>query len=186
MMVFSLILASTLEGGIGNNNNIPWEIRDDIIQFRKITSEVNYYIKKNAIIMGRKTWESLPYKPLKDRINIIISTNPKKLEYDIDNETTFCFTNLDDAFNFCEMNLFIDKVFVIGGKSLYDMCLNNKKYSSYIQYIHLSLIIKKYECDRFINIKEIFKKYKNYNIYDIIFNKEYIYLKLINKNKINL
>lgn len=181
-MIFSLILASTMDGGIGNNNKIPWEIKDDIIQFRKITSEVNCYIKKNAIIMGRKTWESLRYRPLKDRINIIISSNPDKLGNEIDNETTYCFRNLDDAFNFCEMNLLINNVYVIGGKSIYDICLNNEKYSRYIQYIHLSLVVKRYKCDRFVNIKGIISKYKKYNINDIIFNKEFLYIKLINSN----
>jgi len=182
MMIYSLILASTLEGGIGINNEIPWNIKDDMKNFKKITTNINCYFKKNAIIMGRKTWESLPNKPLKDRINIIISSNPKKLENEIDKETTFCFNNIDEAFSYCENNLLIDKVFVIGGKSLYDICLSNEKYSKYIEYIHLSLIIKRYKCDTFINIKDILKKYRKYNMFEIIFNKEYIYLKLMNKN----
>ena len=83
-MNFSIIVACTDEGIIGVNNTIPWYIPDDLKYFKTITTgnEKN----KNIVIMGRNTWESLPtqYKPLKDRINIIIS-NTLILDKKLDN-----------------------------------------------------------------------------------------------------
>jgi dihydrofolate reductase len=178
MMVYSLILACTLDGGIGLNNNIPWNIREETELFKKITTDKNCYIKKNAVIMGRNTWDSLPFKPLKNRINIIITSNVKKI--DTSNDNIYVFHNLENAFRFCEENVCINKVFVIGGKSLYDLCLYNEKYSKYIDNIHLSIIKDKYTCDTFIDLKYLLKTYKKYNIYnDIVFNSSFIYMKLL-------
>ena len=52
--------------GIGKNNQIPWHISGDFKRFKRITSG-------HPIIMGRKTWDSLPFKPLQNRTNIIVS-----------------------------------------------------------------------------------------------------------------
>ncbi len=180
MIGISIILACTIEGGIGKDNTIPWQINGDLKLFQDITTKIdnNYnMIKKNAIIMGRKTWESLPYKPLKNRINIIISSNPAKIDT---NKNVLVYDNLDRALEYCSNDISINDIFIIGGKSLYDLCLFNPNYSKFIKYIHLSIIPKKYICDTYIDLKNILKSYKNYNIYDITFHKEFIYIKLIN------
>ena len=166
-----------MEGGIGYDNLIPWNIKSEMELFKKITQETNCVYKKNALIMGRKTWESLSYKPLKNRINIIISSNA--INNDITNENLVFFNNFDDSLEYCENNININKVFVIGGKSLYDLCLNNEKYAKNIDCVHLSIIKKKYKCDTFINLKNIINKYKNYNIYEILFNTDFIYMRLL-------
>ena len=180
MVVYSLILACTLDGGIGYNNVIPWNIKNEMVLFSKITQEPDCYYKKNAIIMGRKTWESLFYKPLKNRINIIISSSAKK---SITNEeNVIFFNNFDDSLEYCDNNVNVNKVFVIGGKTLYDLCLNNEKYAQNIDCIHLSIIKKKYKCDTFINFKHIIKKYRNYNIFEILFDSDFIYIRLLKSN----
>lgn len=172
-MLFSLILASTLNGGIGINGRIPWDLREEMMLFRQITTNVNCYIKKNAVIMGYDTWKSLPIKPLTNRINIIL-TSKKDVIRETDEIKTF--DNFDKALEFCEDNIYIDKVFVIGGSSLYNLCLNNDKYFNQIYKIHLSIIYQKYNCDTFINLKKILKLHKYYNINDVKFNKEFINL----------
>lgn len=172
-MLFSLILASTLNGGIGINGKIPWEIKDEMTIFRQLTTNVNSYIKKNAVIMGYETWKSLPFKPLKNRFNIILTSKKNVIE-ETDNIRTF--DNFDKALDYCEDNIYIDKVFIIGGSSLYNLCLNNEKYYNQIDKIHLSIVYKKYKCDRFINLKQILKHYNNYNINDVKFYKEFINL----------
>lgn len=178
MMGFSIILACTLEGGIGYNNAIPWNIKEDMMLFKKITEETSCYYKKNAIIMGRKTWESLPVKPLPNRINIIISSRSSDFNTN-NNPNIIVINNLENALFECEKSVNIDKIFVIGGKSLYDLCLNNECYSKWINDIHISILKKKYQCDTHINLKELIRKYKNYNIHDINFYKDFIYLKFI-------
>jgi len=176
-MVFSLILACTLEGGIGYYNSIPWNIKEEMRLFKKITSDVNCYFKKNAVIMGRNTWESLPYRPLKNRINIIITANPSLVTIN-DVDVITCKT-MDDALDYCEESLIINKVFIIGGKSIYDLCLNNDKYLNLLDSIHLSVIKDNHKCDTFINLKKILKTFKNYNINDIIFNSKFIHIKFL-------
>jgi len=176
-MVFSLILACTLEGGIGYYNSIPWNIKDEMKLFKKITTDVNSDLKKNAVIMGRNTWDSLPYRPLKNRLNIIITANPNLINInDIDVMT--CKT-IDEAIDYCEENLLINKVFVIGGKSIYDLCLNNEKYLNMIDCLYLSIIKDNYKCDTFINLKKILKTFKKYDINDVIFNSKFIHIKYL-------
>lgn len=63
-----LIAAVAKNGVIGNGNAIPWKLRGDMKFFAETT-------KGNVIIMGRKTWDSLGQKPLKDRTHIVISSN---------------------------------------------------------------------------------------------------------------
>lgn len=172
-MLFSLILASTLNGGIGINGRIPWNLKEEMSIFKQITTNVNCYIKKNAVIMGYDTWKSLPIRPLKNRINIILTSKKNIIQETEDIKT---FDNFDKALEFCENNIYIDKVFIIGGSSLYNLCLNNPTYFNQIDKIHLSIIYHKYKCDTFINLKKILKLRKFYNINDVKFNKEFINL----------
>ncbi|WP_224825479.1 dihydrofolate reductase [Cognatishimia sp. MH4019] len=64
--MLSLIVARARHGAIGKDNEIPWHLPEDLKLFQRETLG-------GAIIMGRKTWDSLPYKPLKSRLNIIVS-----------------------------------------------------------------------------------------------------------------
>jgi dihydrofolate reductase len=79
------ILACTHNGGIGLNGKLPWRLKEDMKLFKTITTTIqnpNDKGKLNAVIMGRKTWESIPMKfqPLPNRINIILSTTLNKKE----------------------------------------------------------------------------------------------------------
>ena len=174
-MLYSIILACTFEGGIGYNNNIPWNINNELLLFKKITSESYDCNKSNVIIMGRKTWESLKFKPLKDRINIIITNSEyKTLKYD----NLIFFNDIEKAFKYCENNININKVFVIGGKSIYDLCL--EKYENNIEYIYLSVIYKYYFCNKLINIKKILTNYQAINE-AIIFHPQFLHMKMKKK-----
>ena len=66
MIDIHLIWAQDENGGIGKNGQLPWHISEDLKNFKKITSN-------STIIMGRKTWDSLPIKPLPNRENIVLS-----------------------------------------------------------------------------------------------------------------
>jgi dihydrofolate reductase/thymidylate synthase len=69
-------------GGIGKNGGIPWHITGDLQRFKELTtsktmgSSAETRGEINAVIMGRKTWDSLPYKPLRGRLNIVITRDP--------------------------------------------------------------------------------------------------------------
>ena len=87
----TLIVAATLSNGIGAAGRLPWRLSKEITYFARITSHVSPppeeeavasgIAKRNAVVMGRKTWESIPrkFKPLKDRINVVLSSHPDSL-----------------------------------------------------------------------------------------------------------
>ena len=66
MMVISLVLARADNGVIGANGTIPWRIPDDMRRFKALTMG-------HPIVIGRKTWDSFPKKPLPGRTNIVIT-----------------------------------------------------------------------------------------------------------------
>ena len=107
-MKIHLIWAQDSNGGIGKNGTLPWYISEDLKNFKKITSN-------STIIMGRKTWDSLPLKPLPNRRNIILSrTNQDNVE---------SYTSYND----CMVKLKkdnVEKIFIIGGRSIYKLFFN--------------------------------------------------------------
>jgi len=65
--MLSLIVARARNGAIGKDGDIPWSLPEDLKFFQRETTG-------GAIIMGRRTWESLPFKPLKNRLNCVVSS----------------------------------------------------------------------------------------------------------------
>jgi len=124
---FNIIVAHTKDHGIGFNNGLPWKsIKKDMDFFRKLTIGNNYENKytKNAVIMGRKTWESIPakFKPLPNRQNIVIS---KTIQEELHNENIKVFRSLDKALDFSYDSPEINDVFVIGGGGIYKEAINH-------------------------------------------------------------
>ena len=89
-MKVHLIWAQDLNGGIGRDGKLPWYIPEDLKNFKKITTQ-------SIVIMGRKTWDSLPLKPLPKRRNIVLSsTSQDNVEtYSTYNE---CISQLKNTF----------------------------------------------------------------------------------------
>ena len=83
-----LIVAVNQKNVIGKNNNIPWHISEDLKNFKEVTNN-------NIIVMGRKTYESLPQKPLPNRINVVITSQPENYE----NNENIIFTNIESSFD---------------------------------------------------------------------------------------
>jgi len=79
MKEVGIIFASTTCGGIGYQNTLPWDIPEELKHFRKITTTVNNNAKRNCIIMGKNTWHSIPNKPLKKGLILLLPVmNMKK------------------------------------------------------------------------------------------------------------
>ena len=89
-----ILVAVSPEGIIGKNNTIPWHYSADLKRFKRLTTG-------KTIIMGRKTWESLPVKPLPNRRNIVISRSSL--------ENVDCFQSIDEALKTCEGDIWINK-----------------------------------------------------------------------------
>jgi dihydrofolate reductase len=103
-MNIELIWAQDKNAGIGKDGKLPWNISEDLQNFKKITS-------KHSIIMGRKTWESLPFKPLPNRRNIVLSSRLL--------EGVEVYNSIDNCIKILEKDL-VEKLFVIGGCSIYN------------------------------------------------------------------
>eukprot|EP00050_Salpingoeca_kvevrii_P017335 m.64225 g.64225 ORF g.64225 m.64225 type:complete len:104 (-) comp7504_c0_seq2:965-1276(-) len=74
------VLAGTATGGIGIRGDLPWRIGRDMAFFRRITCETTNPTLRNAVVMGRKTWDSIParFRPLVSRLNVVITRNPTR------------------------------------------------------------------------------------------------------------
>ena len=74
--LLNLIVCKTSKNGIGLNNRLPWNLSKELLHFKKITATTDKPELKNAVVMGKNTWESLPDKsiPLKSRLNVVFTT----------------------------------------------------------------------------------------------------------------
>jgi dihydrofolate reductase/thymidylate synthase len=142
-MKLNLIYCKNINNHIGYNGDLLYNIPEDMKYFKKITSQEYIKNHKNIVIMGYNTWNSIPdkYKPLKDRINIIITKNHfSEINFEdenikVFNDFNFCYKYLEQEGN--NGNLLGDK-FIIGGSQLYNYVFDN--YLSYIDKIYESHI----------------------------------------------
>ena len=103
-MKIDLIWAQDKNGVIGVNGELPWHIPEDLINFKKLTLN-------QTIVMGRKTWNSLKFKPLPKRRNIVLTTQKNiELVDTFDNLVTLLNDLVDTD---------TKKIFVIGGAQIY-------------------------------------------------------------------
>ena len=72
-----MVLAATPSGGIGLDGGLPWRLPGEMAYFRELTTKTRDAAKRNAVLMGRKTWDSLPpkFKPLPGRLNVVLSAS---------------------------------------------------------------------------------------------------------------
>ena len=119
-MEIHLIWAQDKNQGIGVNGKLPWHIAEDLKNFKKITSN-------SIVVMGRKTWESLPIKPLPNRRNIVLSSS-KQNEIETFSSYQNCLNKLKHEN--------VNKIFIIGGRSIYEIFYNQAMFL-HITNIHL-------------------------------------------------
>lgn len=103
--MLSLIVARARNGAIGRDGTIPWHAPEDLAFFQRETLG-------GAIIMGRKTWESLPKRPLPRRLNIVVTTAPFATEKDAQ------FVSLESALDAARAAGHM-RVYAIGGAGIY-------------------------------------------------------------------
>ena len=104
-----IIVAVSENSVIGKYNSLPWRIKEDLIRFKKLT--MGY-----PCLMGRKTYESLPIKPLPGRKNIVITTKPETIHEDVEK-----YSSIHDAIKNCSK---YEKLYICGGSSIYKITLN--------------------------------------------------------------
>lgn len=113
MLKFIIIACINQKRAIGKNGKLLYHIGNDISNFARMTKN------NGVVIMGRKTFESLPNgEPLKDRINIILTSNEEYgVSQDFDN--VYIAHSIKDVIELCEAFFSDKELFVIGGEALY-------------------------------------------------------------------
>jgi len=167
-MPFTIIVgAHSTNRAIGAKGKIPWKCRADMNFFKEITTKVSDSTKMNAVIMGRKTFESLP-KPLPTRLNVVLSKGGSVLstlyEYGPSEFHAYVFTTVskpdnekkkigemisiptnvviqdtfDNAITKLEQDPNIETIFGIGGENLYKQAINHPKCEKiYLNEVHV-------------------------------------------------
>ena len=126
--MISIIVAVAQNYAIGKNNDLLWHIPEDLKRFKSITSG-------HKIIMGKRTYESLPYRPLKNRTNIVISDIPG------DNyEGAVMAYSIEEAISLCNPD---EECFVIGGGMVY------RQFMDLADKLYVTWVHKDFEADTF-------------------------------------
>jgi len=115
---YQVVVAATRDMGIGKDGRLPWTLPSDLRYFKELTTITSTPGKRNAVIMGRKTWESIPqkYRPLPGRLNVVL-TRSGKLEATKSEDLVIC-RDLPLALKLLAEPPYspaVEKVFVIGG-----------------------------------------------------------------------
>lgn len=136
----NIIVALDLNRGIGFDGQMPWHIKEELRHFKTVTTFCQPG-QQNAMIMGRKTWESLPEKvrPLPGRVNVVISRQTYSLP-----EGVYLAHSFDEALNLLQKNSPpIDQIFVMGGGQLYQEVIKHPAITT----LYITQIKKAYPCD---------------------------------------
>uniref|UniRef100_A0A0D9XZ26 Bifunctional dihydrofolate reductase-thymidylate synthase n=1 Tax=Leersia perrieri TaxID=77586 RepID=A0A0D9XZ26_9ORYZ len=146
---YQVVVAATRDMGIGKDGTLPWKLPGDLKFFKDITMTTSDPSKKNAVVMGRKTWESIPlqFRPLPGRLNIIL-TRSGSFDFATAENIVIC-ASLDSALELLATTPYcftVEKTFLIGGGEVLRQSLN----APYCEAIHLTDIESSIECDTFI------------------------------------
>ena len=142
-MKLNLIYCRNIQNQIGFNNDLLYNIPEDMKYFKHITTQEYIKNHKNIVIMGYNTWNSIPdkFKPLPNRINIIITKNhfnEMKFEDEnikVFNDFKFCYDCLKDQEEKGEL---LGEKFIIGGAQLYNHVFS--EYNSVVDKIYETFI----------------------------------------------
>jgi dihydrofolate reductase len=112
--VLSLVAARGRNGVIGREGDLPWRLRSDLALFKQTTLG-------KPVIMGRKTWDSLPRKPLPGRLNLVLSRDGS-----FEPKGAVVCERFEEALEMAREQARedgVDEVCVIGGRALFDLAL---------------------------------------------------------------
>ena len=129
--MISIIVASSENNVIGNDNKLVWKLPNDLKRFKEITSD-------NTVIMGRKTYESIG-KPLPNRLNIVISRSK------IGIPGAIVVGSVEEAIKKSPINR---EIFIIDGSQIYNSSIK------YVNNIYLTKVHSEFDGDSFFYSEE--------------------------------
>ena len=115
-MKIAIIVAMDEDGYIGSDQSLPWRLSSDMSRFRSLTEGDGF----NTVIMGRKTWDSLPgsYRPLPERVNIVMS---RDTNWKAEGAVTALYPGRAIEIAFAEGS---EECWIIGGSQIYEVFLD--------------------------------------------------------------
>ena len=140
-VAFDVVVAADLGEGIGAQGAIPWRLPADLAHLKRITSETSVPGTRNAVIMGRVTWDTLPprFQPLPGRLNVVVSTQ-RGLALP---EGVVLAPGLDHALVASVEEPGVERVFVLGGAKIYRQALEMPG----CRRIYLTRVLARHDCD---------------------------------------
>lgn len=156
----NLVVAACNDWGIGKDGQLPWRLKKDMEFFKKMTTQTDNPDKKNVVIMGRKTWNSIPekFRPLPKRINIILSKTMTHAP-----TGAYLAKSLEEAISMVtdkgDLADKVEGVHIIGGSSVYKAAME----SDFPCRIYLTRVLADFDCDTFLPQidSNVFKKIDN-------------------------
>lgn len=140
---FDCVVAADAAGGIGRANDLPWpRLREDLRFLRRITTDAPPG-RRNAVIMGRLTWASVPSKmqPLPGRLNVVVSRQALALP-----DGVVLAGSFEDALDRAAAAPDVDGLFVIGGAQIYRQAFAHPR----CRHVYLTRIDATFACDTFL------------------------------------
>lgn len=143
MKPVDLVAAIDARRGLGRNGDLVWHLPTDLQYFVRLTSLPPRERTINAVLMGRKTWESIPskWRPLKNRLNVVLS---RQTESEVPDGVKLC-SNFEDALSICQDYPGIGRIFIVGGASIYEAALHHEL----CRFVFLTRIQFDFDCDTF-------------------------------------
>lgn len=148
MKDFSIILAVDWLNWIWKDGGLAWDIPEDMAFFKETTTTVKKNHRQNAVIMGRKTWESIPekFRPLPNRLNCVLSSN---YEWGIAEiaDNAYGFADFEKCLQFLNKRKDLEQIFITGWSYLYNLVLDDP----YLDLIYLTRVHGDFNCDVFFS-----------------------------------
>ncbi len=145
---FNIIVAMDSKRGIGKGGQLPWRLSADLKYFRELTTKTEDKYKKNVVVMGRKTWESLPekFRPLPGRINVVLT---RQKDYPLPEGVykTSKFETVLLNLNKQGLREDIESVFFIGGAEIFRQVLLCQP--PLVRKLYVTHVNGEFHCDTF-------------------------------------
>jgi dihydrofolate reductase len=143
---FDMVVAADDELGIARGGDLPWHLPGDLAHCKRLTTETTDPARHNAVIMGRRTWLSIPprFRPLPRRVNVVLSRDP-----DFGPEPpALGAVSLDAALarlDEPDLAALVERVFVVGGGEIYAQAME----SAACRDLYITRIEGRFDCDTF-------------------------------------
>ena len=155
-----IVVAADEKNGIGKAGQLPWRLKDDMRFFKEVTTKTEDPAKKNMVIMGSKTWISIPKFPLPNRLNVVLTRDKVKAEErsGVHGYSPSCHfeSSVEEAFDLADDS--IESIFIIGGGQVFAEIMNDPRLDG----IYLTRVHAVFDCDVFLpELPKRFAKVQN-------------------------